>query len=69
MLRVLFAFLVLIHAGIHLLGFVKAFNLAEVNQLTQSISKPAGLAWLFSAMLFVVSAAVFLLNKEWWWII
>lgn len=69
MIRILFAFVVLIHGAIHLLGFVKAFNLAEVNQLTQSISKPAGLAWLFSALLFVVSAAVFLLNKEWWWII
>jgi len=42
MLKIIFLFIVLIHALIHLLGFVKAFNLTEISQLTQPISKTSG---------------------------
>ena len=33
------AIITLIHGLIHLMGFTKAFNYAEINQLTQPISK------------------------------
>jgi len=69
MIRIIFAFIVIVHGLIHLMGFIKAFKLAEINQLTQNISKPTGLLWLLSALLFITALFVFLLNKDWWWII
>ncbi len=36
MLRWIFALLVFIHGFIHLFGFLKAFKLAPVNQLTSN---------------------------------
>lgn len=69
MLKLLFALFVVLHGLIHILGFVKAFQLAEVSQLTQSIAKPAGLLWLAAAMLFVATIVFFLLDTAWWWMI
>ena len=48
---------------------MQAFGFANLSQLTQNISKPAGAAWLIAALLFVVTGIVFLLGKEWWWMI
>ena len=68
-MKTIFSFLVIIHALIHLLGFAKAFQLVNINQLTQSISKPIGMLWLFTALLFVFSIILFLLKKEWWFVV
>jgi hypothetical protein len=64
----LFFIIVIIHSLIHLLGFLKAFQLAEVNQLTQHISKPAGVFWLIALLLLLVSAFLFISNNNLWWI-
>jgi hypothetical protein len=69
MMKVIFAFIVIIHGLIHLMGFVKAFQLAEINELTHNIPKPIGLLWLISALLFIIAAAILLLKKDWWWMI
>ena len=63
------AFIVLLlgHGLIHLLGFLKAFDLAQVNELTQEISRPLGFLWLLAALLFAVTAAAFAFKKHWWW--
>ncbi|QCX39002.1 hypothetical protein FF125_11350 [Aureibaculum algae] len=65
-MRLAFAFLILIHGLIHLMGFVKAFRLAEIHQLSQSISKPMGIFWLFSALLFILSAVLYLVKQDLW---
>lgn len=67
MLKLLFAFFVAVHGSIHLLGFAKAFGLAEMSQLTQPISRAQGLLWLLAAALFLAVIPVFLLDQEWWW--
>jgi len=69
MLRYIFAFILLIHGLIHLMGFVKAFKLADIQQLTQSISKPFGILWLITAVLFVAAGALFLFQNNAWWIV
>jgi hypothetical protein len=69
MLRFIFVFIVVVHGLIHVLGFVKAYEFADVAQLTQSISKPFGLLWLLATVLFIGAAIGFLLDKEWWWMI
>lgn len=67
-MRMFFLLLMTLHALIHLLGFVKAFNLSDVSQLTQGISKPAGAAWLLAAILLLAGAVLFLLKLEYWWL-
>lgn len=69
MIKALFTFILVVHALIHIMGFAKAFNLAEISQLTQHISRPAGVVWLLAALLFGVAAVSFLAGKDWWWII
>ena len=65
------AFIVLIslHGLIHTLGFVKAFGLAPITQMTHEISKPVGVAWLVAAMLFALTAVVISLQREYWWLV
>lgn len=67
-MKIAFIILLLVHGLIHLLGFVKAYNLSEVSQLTQPISRTAGLFWLLSTILFIVSLVLFLLNVQFWWV-
>ena len=77
MIRIVFSFVIFLHGLIHLLGFVKEWNLAEVKQLTGEtlislsggLSRIAGLLWLIASLLFIASAAKYLLRKEWWWMI
>lgn len=66
MIRILFLILVTIHGLIHLMGFAKAFQYAEMKQLTIAISKPIGLMWLTATFLFVTTAILFLLKKDYW---
>jgi len=65
-MKILLAGLIIIHGLIHLLGFVKAFNLGEISQLTKPIPKPLGLLWLSAAILFLTTAGLVLLKKENW---
>lgn len=61
--------LIIVHGLIHLLGFIKAFGLAPVEQLTQQISKPAGVVWLLSFVLFALTALLFALDRQsWFWV-
>ena len=69
MLRILFLLLLIVHGLIHFLGFVKAFNLAPVQQLTNSISKFNGILWLLSALLVIIAAFFFFLNCWYWWLL
>jgi hypothetical protein len=63
-----FFFIVIINALIHLLGFFKAFQLVEINQLTQNISKPMGILWLIALILFLAAAIQLISNHDLWWI-
>ncbi|MBC7745650.1 MAG: hypothetical protein H7096_11155 [Flavobacterium sp.] len=66
MLKYIFTFVMLIHGLIHFMGFAKAFNYANITQITKYISKPAGSLWLLTAILFFVAVLLFLLKKESW---
>lgn len=68
-MRLIFAIILILHGLIHLMGFVKAFKLAEVSQLNMNISKAAGIAWLLAALVLIITSMTFLLKKEWWWMI
>ena len=61
--------IIIIHGLIHLIGFAKAFKLADVTQITNHITEPVGALWLLCAVLFTVAAVLVLLKKEDWWMI
>lgn len=77
MLRIFFMLLILIHGLIHLLGFVKEFGLANVEQLkgktliafSGSSAYAIGILWLLTAILFLLSGILFFIKKDWWWMI
>jgi hypothetical protein len=68
MLKIFFLIVLFIHGMIHTLGFLKAYQLAEINQLTQNISKPMGILWLIGLILFLAAAIQFISNHDLWWI-
>ncbi len=68
-MRIFFVIIIAAHGLIHLLGFVKAFKLAEVAELTQNISKSAGVAWLLTALLFIAVSLLLLIQKDYWWVV
>lgn len=65
-MRYLLVALILIHGLIHFMGFSKAFGLADMKQLSIPISKPIGLFWLLTALLFLLSATLYLLKSGTW---
>lgn len=67
-MKIAIAILMVIHGFIHALGFVKAFNLSIVKQLTQPISKIHGIFWLISLVLFLFTAAFFWMGNKYWWL-
>ncbi len=67
-MRTFLIVLIFIHGLIHLLGFIKAFKFAELNQLTKNISKSVGILWLLVTMLFIIAATLYYLNVESWWL-
>ena len=66
MLRYLFFIVILIHALIHLMGFAKAFQWLELEELTLPISKSMGLWWLAAATLLFVSGLLLLFKSNYW---
>lgn len=68
-MRFIFIGLIILHGIIHILGIIKAFNFASIEQLSQNISKSIGILWLASTILFIITAVLFYLDKEYWWII
>jgi len=66
-MRVILAILLFAHGLIHLMGFAKAFALADLPALKGAISRPAGSAWLLAALLYVGAGILFLSGSDSWW--
>jgi len=69
MISIFFGILLLVHGVIHLMGFAKAYAVAEIHHLSKAIPKPLGALWFLSAMAFAVATAVFFAGMDWWWMI
>lgn len=67
MLKLLFTFFIAIHGAIHLMGFAKAFNYAEIKEITGAISRPAGAIWLSCAILLAAVSIMFVTDNKLWW--
>ena len=66
-MRFMLPALLTLHGVIHLLGFVKAFELAEVSELQLPVSPRVGMLWLATAILLLGSAAAAFLTPRLWW--
>lgn len=67
--KIIFSFVILIHGLIHLLGFVKAYDLAPVEQLTEDISKIIGIFWLLVSVLFLATVFLYFTQNDVWWMV
>lgn len=66
-MKLLLALLAVMHGVIHLMGPVKAFELAELPQLTLPISRPLALVWAVAAiLLFATATALYVWPRRWW---
>jgi hypothetical protein len=65
-MTVILVILLVVHGLIHLLGFVKAFGLAPVAQLTQPITRTAGAFWLAAACLLVGAGVLLAFRAPSW---
>lgn len=68
-MRIVFLTLMVIHALIHLLGFVKGFGLAPVSQLSAPVSRPIGALWLLACVLLLVAVGLLALRVPSWWLL
>ena len=68
-MRIAFGILMVIHASIHLLGFIKGLNIYNIQTLTQPISKILGWVWFLAFVLFIVSFLLLVLKNQSWWVL
>lgn len=67
-MRILLAAAMSLHGAIHLVGFARAFGLAEIPHIESPITPRTGLLWLAAAVLFWMSAALLLVASRYWWV-
>lgn len=65
----LFFALVLTHGAIHVMGFAKAFGLAELPQLTQPVSRAMGITWLAASLAMFATGVLYVRESQLWWAI
>ncbi|WP_136667996.1 DUF6544 family protein [Flavobacterium sp. H122] len=68
-MKTAFIIIVFLHGLIHLLGFIKAFELKEIKNFTLSISRPMGIAWLIATILFLAHGCSYFANFKYNWFI
>ncbi len=66
-MRVAFIIIVIIHALIHLLGFIKAFDIAEIKALSITIGKFMGIIWLLAAFMLLIFGVAYWVNAQYSW--
>ncbi|MBK7570374.1 MAG: hypothetical protein IPI10_01685 [Bacteroidetes bacterium] len=65
-MRTILYIVLFFHSVFHLLGFLKAFDLVKLDQLTTFISRKKGLMWLVASVLFFVAIVLMILNLDIW---
>ncbi|MCJ8163276.1 hypothetical protein MKJ04_00370 [Pontibacter sp. E15-1] len=66
-MRIAFITVIGLHGIIHLFGFLKAFGLSEFNAISEPISKPFGIIWLLTFILFAVVVFLLSIQSHYWW--
>ncbi|WP_020404429.1 hypothetical protein [Gracilimonas tropica] len=66
-MKFLLAILIIVHGLIHILGFLKGFNLADIEALKLPISKTGGLLWGLTTFALIISSVLLILDVSFWW--
>lgn len=67
-MKFIYPIIVFLHGLIHLSGFVKAFGLREMKELTLPVSRSMGLLWLLAAILFLVYGLLHSVHARYAWL-
>ncbi|HEX6225771.1 MAG TPA: hypothetical protein VFZ52_15240 [Chryseolinea sp.] len=75
--RIAFSILLFVHSLMHFIGFIKVWGFPLSHYLTYGTkmesaatgSKTTAVFWMFTCFTMVVSLAVYLLQKPWWWLV
>jgi hypothetical protein len=62
-MKIIIAVIILFHGLIHATGFLKAFGLAEVEELKMPVTKPSGIIWLITSIVFITTAVFYLADS------
>lgn len=68
-LRWILGAVVVLHGLLHLLGFVKAFGIAELSALQQPISRPLGVVWLLAAVVLIAAGVAAVFSPRTFWML
>jgi hypothetical protein len=68
-MRELLLVLIIVHGLLHVLGFVKAFKLARLDQMPHPISRVNGVFWLLAACLVLTTGILFYFFVSGWWMV
>ena len=68
-MKLAFGLVLALHAGLHLIGFVKGFDLARVTQLTSPISRSMACVWLTGAVLLLAATIALFAAPRWFWVL
>ena len=68
-MKTTFFILLVVHALIHLLGFIKGFGINNVSVLTLPISKSTGLLWLTATILLLLYGLMYITGYKIAWLI
>ena len=59
--------LMVLHGLVHAFGFMKAYRLAQLDDLKVPITPVVGMIWLLATALFIASAGLIAVEREAWW--
>ncbi|QBA63634.1 DUF6544 family protein [Muriicola soli] len=65
-MKLLLTILLLVHGLIHLLGFLKAFELGQYPMLNAHIGRAQGIFWLLGCLFILSTAVAFYFNQKLW---
>lgn len=68
-MKYIFGIFVIVHGLIHILGFVKGFDLKEIKELTLPISKQMGILWLIASIFIIAYCVLYFSNFKYTWLI
>src|SRR5512136_2591201 len=68
-MRIAVSLLLAVHALIHVMGFVKAFEFAPLAQLKLPIPRPMGVLWLAATVLLAAAVALLFAAPRWFWLV
>lgn len=68
-MKVIITIVLVIHALIHSIGFIKANFPNRIPQLKNPVSKLTGMVWLLAGLTFLAGGIMLLIHAAWWWVV